>query len=256
MQIFTVGDVVSEGGIRLLEKTLRPFRKLKGIHFTIVNAENASGMGLVPEQADRIFNAGADVITLGNHAFSRREMLSYVEDEPHILRPENYTHLNPGKGCGVYTAETGERLAVVCLIGRVFMQNPVENPFFVADRVIQQLGVKITCVEMHGEATSEKSALAWYLDGRVSLVYGTHTHVQTADERILPKGTGYISDIGMTGPIDSVLGMDPASSVDRLLGVPQVKYKCAAGACMMQGALFEVDENTGHCVSVERIKLT
>lgn len=256
MLIFTVGDVVSDSGIRLLEKTLRPFKKLKGIHFTIVNAENASGMGLVPEQADRIYNAGADLITLGNHAFSRREMLSYVEDQPYILRPENYTHYNPGKGHGVYVAENGQQLAVICLIGRVFMQNQAENPFFIADRVIQKLDAKIKCVEIHGEATSEKSALAWYLDGMVSVVYGTHTHVQTADERILPKGTGYISDIGMTGPVDSVLGMDPETSVERLLGVPQIKYKPASGACMLQGALFEVDDNTGRCLSVERIRLS
>ncbi|MGI6577686.1 MAG: TIGR00282 family metallophosphoesterase [Eubacteriales bacterium] len=255
MLIFTVGDVVSEGGIRILEKKLRPFRKLKGIHFTIVNAENAAGMGLVPEQAERIFNAGADVITLGNHAFSKREMLSYVEDESYILRPENFTHHNPGKGTGVYVAENGQQLAVICLIGRVFMQNQAENPFFVADRVIQKLDTKIKCVEIHGEATSEKTALAWYLDGKVSVVYGTHTHVQTADERILPKGTGFISDLGMTGPIDSVLGMDPESSVDRLLGVPQVRYKSATGSCMLQGALFDVDDNTGRCVSVERIKM-
>ena len=255
MLIFTVGDVVSEGGVRILDKTLRPFKKLKNVDFTIVNGENTAGMGITSEQAERIYNAGADVITLGNHAFSKREMLSYVEDGRYILRPENLTHFNPGRGSGMFTAENGRRVAVLCLIGRVFMQNHAENPFFVADRSIKDFDNNIILVEIHGEATSEKAALAWYLDGRVSVVYGTHTHVQTADDRVLPKGTGFITDLGMTGPVNSILGMEPQSSVDRLLGYPQVNYKSAKGSCMLQGALFEVDDSTGRCISVERITL-
>ncbi|MGI6040171.1 MAG: YmdB family metallophosphoesterase [Clostridiales bacterium] len=255
MLIFTVGDVVAEGGIRILERTLRSFKKLKGIHFTIVNGENAAGMGITGEQAERIFNAGADVITLGNHAFSKREMLAYVEDERYILRPENLTHVNPGRGYGVFIAENGKQVGLLCLIGRVFMQNHADNPFYIADRHIEKFDTNVILVEIHGEATSEKAALAWYLDGRVSAVYGTHTHVQTADERVLPKGTGFITDLGMTGPINSILGMEPQSSVDRLLGHPQISYKSAKGPCMLQGALFEIDDNIGRCISVERITL-
>ena len=255
MLILTVGDVVSDGGIRILERTLSPFIKLKGVDFTIVNGENAAGMGITTEQAEKIYNAGADVITLGNHSFSKREMLSYVEDSRNILRPENLSHFNPGRGAGVFTAVNGKQVGVLCLIGRVFMQDFAESPFFVADKCLSKFDTNIILVEIHGEATSEKAALAWYLDGRVSIVYGTHTHVQTADERVLPKGTGFISDVGMTGPIDSILGMDPQNSVDRLLGHPRVNYKSAKGPCMMQGALFEIDDKTGKCISVERITL-
>jgi len=256
MLIFAVGDIVAEGGIKILEKTLTPFKRLKGVDFTIVNGENAAGMGMLPEHARRIYGAGADVITLGNHAFSKKEMLDYVESDRYILRPQNMTYLNPGKGCGVYETRTGSEVGVLCLMGRVFMDHNLENPFFAADRVLKEMNTRVTIVEIHGEATSEKAALAWYLDGRVSVVYGTHTHVQTADERILPQGSGFIPDIGMTGPSLSVLGMDPEISIDRLLGVPQVRYKAAAGICEIQGALFDVDENTGKCRAIERVRLS
>lgn len=255
MLIFTVGDIVAEGGLRILEKTLAAFKRVKGIGFTIVNGENAAGMGLFPEQAQRIFNAGADVITLGNHAFSRREMISYIDNDRFILRPENMSYLNPGSGHGIYDAAGGAKVGVLCLMGRVFMDSNLDSPFYSAETVLKQMSTPIIAVEIHGEATSEKTAMGWYLDGRVSMVYGTHTHVQTADERILPKGTGFISDLGMTGPTESILGMDPQSSVDRLLGAPQVRYKSASGECQIQGALFDIDDKSGRCKYVERIIL-
>jgi len=256
MLILAVGDVVAEGGLKILERVLEAFKKLKGVDFTIVNGENAAGMGMLPEHARRIYSAGADVITLGNHAFSRKEMLDYMDNDRFILRPQNMTHFNPGKGYDVFETASGLRVGVLCLMGRVFMESNLENPFFAADRILRELNTQITIVEIHGEATSEKAALGWYLDGRVSAVFGTHTHVQTADERILPQGSGFISDIGMTGPTGSVLGMDPKSSIDRLLGVPQVRYKAAIGDCELQGALFDIDEKTGRCRSIERVKLS
>lgn len=256
MLLFTVGDIVSEGGLRTLEKVLPPFRRLKGIGFTIVNGENAAGMGMLPEHAQRIYSAGADVVTLGNHAFSRREVIEYIDGDRSLLRPYNMTHFNPGRGCGVFEAASGLRVGVVCLMGRIFVDPSVDNPFFSADKALRELEADLVVAEIHGEATSEKAAVGWYLDGRVSAVFGTHTHVQTADERVLPKGTGFITDLGMTGPVDSILGMDPQSSIDRLLGVPHVRYKSAAGECRLQGALFDIDERTGKCRSVERVSLT
>lgn len=256
MLIFAVGDVVSEGGLRVLEGLLPPFKRIKGIGFTVVNGENAAGMGILPEQVSRIYSAGADVITLGNHAFSKREMLDYVDEDRTILRPANMTHLNPGKGYGLFEAANGIRIGVICLMGRIFTETNLENPFFTADKALKELAAPILLTEIHGEATSEKAAVARYLDGRVSAVFGTHTHVQTSDERILPGGTGFITDLGMTGPTDSILGMDIQSSIDRLLGAPQIRYKAATGPSEIQGALFDIDEKSGKCRSVERIILS
>ena len=256
MRIFAVGDVVSDGGLRALEKLLPPFKRLKGIGFTVVNGENAAGMGILPEHAARIYNAGADVITLGNHAFARKETLEYAEDDRTLLRPANMTHLNPGRGYGVFEASNGVRIGIFCLMGRIFTEASLESPFFTADRILKEMQAPIVLAEIHGDATSEKAAVGRYLDGRVSAVFGTHTHVQTADERIFPGGTGFITDLGMTGPIDSILGMDVKCSIDRLLGAPQIRYKAATGPCELRGALFDIDENSGKCRAVERIAIT
>lgn len=256
MLIFSIGDVVGEAGIRALENLLPAFKKMKGIDFTIVNGENADGMGILPASADRIFLAGADVITLGNHSFSRHEMLDHIDHDRYILRPANLSCFNPGNGCGVYETNSGMRIAVISLMGRIYMDSNLDNPFFAADRILTDLDADIVAVDIHAEATSEKAALARYLDGRVSLVFGTHTHVQTSDERILPLGTGFITDIGMTGPVESILGMEIQSSIDRLLGVPRVRYKAAAGKAEVQGAIFEIDSSTRRCISVERITIS
>lgn len=256
MLLLAIGDIVAENGLKFLEKTLAPYKRMMGVDFTIVNGENVQGMGLTASDAQRIYQAGADVITLGNHAFSKRDMLEYVDDDRYILRPANMTHFNPGKGYDIFETPGGLRVGVICLMGRVFMDSVLDNPFFTADRAIKEMETKITIVEIHGEATSEKGAMGWYLDGRASVVYGTHTHVQTADEQILPEGTGFITDIGMTGPTRSVLGMDPQCSIDRLLGVPQTKFKAAAGPCTMQGILFDIDSLTGRCKRAERITIS
>lgn len=256
MRIFTVGDLVSEGALRHLEKNLGAYQRFAGVQFTIVNGENVQGLGIVPQDARRILLAGADVLTLGNHAFSRREILEYIDEEPAILRPENFSSLNPGSGSRVFQATCGYSVAVLCVMGRVYSDMALESPFDTANRALKALDTPIKMVEIHGEATSEKAALAWYLDGRCSAVYGTHTHVQTADECILPKGTGFITDIGMSGPVQSILGMDVGSSIQRLMGAPAVRYKAATGPCVLRGALFEIDDRSGRCISVERVTIS
>ena len=257
MLVMAIGDVVGEGGVKLLCRVLPAFRRLRAIDFVICNGENAAGLGILPQQAEAMYAAGVDVITLGNHSYSRREARQMIEDDRYILRPANFTARNPGRGFGVYDAPRGRRVAVMNLMGRLFMDSNLENPFHTADRLLRETEEKadFTLIDMHAEATSEKLALAYYLDGRVSVVYGTHTHVPTADERVLPGGTGYITDLGMTGAVNSVLGMAPQSSIDRFLGVQGGRQRAAEGECELQGAMFSLDEKTGLCVSVERLAL-
>lgn len=253
--ILAVGDVVMEPGLRHLEKHLRQVQKLKGIDFTVVNGENASGVGLTEEQAWRIYDAGADVVTLGNHSFGKIQISNMLDDTPWILRPANYTGRAPGCGCGVYDLN-GVRIRVINLIGRCDLAWGADNPFTVADRLLQNDGdADLTLVDFHAEATSEKLAMGYYLDGRVSAMWGTHTHVPTADEHIYPKGMGYITDLGMTGPIESVLGIEPWQSVEGFLGGLPGRYKAPSGPSKMQGAIFTLDSQTGLCTTVERIDI-
>ncbi|MBQ4426251.1 MAG: YmdB family metallophosphoesterase [Oscillospiraceae bacterium] len=256
VNILAIGDVFGENGLDFLSKKLRAFKKLKNIAFTVVNGENASVVGITPVQADAIFDAGADVITLGNHTFSRQNIIPYLDDNRYILRPDNLSPLSSGTGHRVYDAPFGEVL-VINLIGRVGMDLQSENPFFRADKLIKENPARIVLVDMHAEATSEKAALAWYLDGRVSAVWGTHTHVQTSDAAVLPHGTGFITDLGMTGPALSILGVKPEQSISRFLGEPRrQQYMPASGARKMEGAIFEIDEKTGKCLSVEAVRIT
>ena len=229
--ILAVGDVVMEPGLRHLERHLRPLQKWKAIDFTVVNGENAAGVGLTAEQAERIYDAGADVVTLGNHAFGKSQIADFLEDAPWLLRPANYTGRAPGRGCGIYD------------LGRVRI------------RVLEEGEADFTLVDFHAEATSEKLAMSYYLDGRVSALWGTHTHVPTADERVCPKGTGYITDLGMTGVIESVLGIDPRQSVEGFLGGLPGRYRAPEGPAKLQGAIFTLDSATGLCTAVERIDI-
>ena len=192
--ILAVGDVVMEPGLRHLERHLRPLQKWKAIDFTVVNGENAAGVGLTRDQAERIYDAGADVVTLGNHAFGKSQIADFLEDAPWLLRPANYTGRAPGRGCGVYDLG-GVRIRVLNLIGRCDLAWGADNPFTAADRLLERDAADFTLVDFHAEATSEKLAMGYYLDGRVSALWGTHTHVPTADERVCPKGTGYITDL-------------------------------------------------------------
>lgn len=254
MNILAIGDVVGKTGIDILFAKLRSFKRLKNIEFTIVNGENANGRGLTVRQANEIFDAGADVITLGNHAFGMREIAPFLDENEYILRPANFAPQLPGRGCAVY--EVGRfRICVMNLIGRCMMDFGPDNPFLAADRLLAAYPADFTIIDFHAQATSEKLALGYYLDGRVSAVFGTHTHVQTADERVNPKGTGYITDVGMTGPCVSVLGVRPEQSIAFFRGDLAPRFETAAGECMIAGAIFDLDEKTGLCRSVERVQI-
>ena len=251
--LLAIGDVTGEGGLKHLCRHLRSFRQLKNVDFVVCNGENAAGVGILPRQAEDLFAAGVDVITLGNHSWGRSQIIDYAEENRYLLRPANYAVRAPGVGYRVY--DMGRvSIGVMNLIGRCGLEFHADNPFLTADKLLKG-GEKptFTVVDFHAEATSEKLALGYYLDGRVSALWGTHTHVPTADERVMPKGTGYITDLGMTGAIESVLGLVPECSIDRFLGGVTGKYREAEGECKMQGALFTLDSDTGLCVDVERV---
>ncbi len=252
--ILAVGDVVGEPGLRHLEKVLRPLQKLKNISFTVVNGENASGVGLTRDQAERMRDAGADAVTLGNHAFGKPQIAGLLDDAFWLLRPANYSGRAPGHGCELFDLG-GVRIRVVNLIGRCDLAWGADNPFTLAERLLERGGAEFTLVDFHAEATSEKLAMGYYLDGRVSALWGTHTHVPTADERVFPKGTGYITDLGMTGAVESVLGIEPWQSVESFLGGLPGRYRQPEGPCKMQGAIFTLDSGTGLCASVERVDI-
>ena len=255
MNVLAVGDVVGEQGLAFLEQHLRSVQKLHGVHFTVVNGENASGVGILPRQAQAIFDAGADVITLGNHTWNRLQIADYLEENPYILRPANYTNRVPGRGWGVYEGPRGLRIGVLNLIGRCEMDCNFDNPFTVASRILRDMDADVVLVDFHAEATSEKGAMAWYLDGRVQAVWGTHTHVPTADCQILPKGTGFVTDLGMTGPKRSVLGIRPEHSINLFLGGLPRRYEEAEGNCKLNACLFTIDTEKKRCVEVRRADL-
>ena len=251
-RILAVGDVTA-GGLQFLRRRLPKLLRQREIDFCVVNGENASLVGITPEQAEAIFSAGANIITLGNHAFNRREIVPYIARTPELLRPANQPPQQPGQGWGVFETPFGD-VAVVNLIGRCGMDFTPDNPFLLVERILPRLQTRLICVEIHAEATSEKQAMAWMLDGRVSAVWGTHTHVQTADEEILPNGTGRITDLGMTGPCRSILGVKPELSIKKLRGDLTGRYEPADGPCRLEGCIFTVDDRSGRCVGVERVK--
>lgn len=254
-KVLAVGDITGESGVAFLRRHLGRLKQEKGIDFAVVNAENAAGNGLLPAQAEDIFAAGADVITLGNHTFGKMQIAHFLEENPYILRPANYTGRAPGKGWGVYDCGRVQ-VGVLNLIGRCGLDFNAENPFTTADRVLKNADKPtFVLVDLHAQATSEKLAMSYYLDGRVSALWGTHTHVPTADEHVCPKGTGYITDLGMTGPRESVLGIRPEQSVEFFLGGLPGRYRTAEGACKLQGAIFTLDSGTGLCVGVERMEV-
>ena len=252
--ILAIGDVVGEEGLAHLARRLRSLKKLKDVHFTVVNGENASLTGILPRQVEELYQAGADVVTLGNHAFGKLQLTGRMEEDPYLLRPANYTGRMPGRGWGVYPCGHIE-VGVLNLIGRCGMDFNADNPFTAAARLLDGDRPLFTLVDFHAEATSEKLAMGYYLDGKVSALWGTHTHVPTADGQILPCGTGYISDLGMTGPIHSVLGIKPEQSIEKFLGGLPGWYQAAEGPCKMQGAIFSLDSGTGLCVDVEQIDI-
>ncbi len=257
MRILTVGDVCGTVGCDFLLKTLPKLKSDNRIDVCIVNGENsADGNGITPHSADMLYAAGADVITGGNHSMRRREIFERLDSDPFLLRPENMHTTGTGKGYA--ELDLGfKQIAVINLAGRVYMPE-AEDPFDTADRLVAKAtdrGINIILVDFHAEATAEKKALAYYLDGRVSAVFGTHTHVPTADEHILPCDTGYISDIGMTGPDNSILGVKPELSIAKIKDGTPVKFELADGQCRLQGCIFEIDNKSGKTVSVERIDI-
>ncbi|MBR3554871.1 MAG: YmdB family metallophosphoesterase [Oscillospiraceae bacterium] len=254
MNILAVGDVVNESGLAFLRKKLRGLQRLVGADFTVVNGENAAGTGILPRQADEILDAGADVVTLGNHAFRRKEICPYLDDSPYILRPLNLAPQVPGRGWGEYDSPMGP-VMVVNLIGRCGMDFGPDNPFLAVERLLKEHAPRFVLIDFHAEATSEKLAMAYLLDGRVSALWGTHTHVQTSDGAVFPKGTGYITDLGMTGPALSVLGVKAEQSIRMFMGDPYVPFSGAPGPAKLECAVFTLDDATGLCTEVRALRI-
>jgi metallophosphoesterase (TIGR00282 family) len=256
VRILFIGDVVGKGGRRAIADLL-PKLMGEGVDFIIANGENASGgMGITPQIAEQLLDMGVNCITSGNHIWRKKEVIPFLEKEPRLLRPANYPPGAPGRGGGIYTIANGTKVGVLNLEGRIFMQ-PLESPFKTAEEQVSSLRreAQVIIVDFHAEATSEKMALGWFLDGEVSAVLGTHTHVQTADERVLPGGTAYITDVGMTGPSDSVIGIKKEIALERFLTMLPNKFEPATGKIELQGAIVEVDEGTGLSIGIRRVKM-
>ncbi len=251
-KVLAVGDVVGNPGMDKVCKSLRWLKRKTDADFVVVNGENAAVVGITPNQAEDIFDAGADVITLGNHTYAKRDIVPYMEDNSRILRPLNYAPQAPGNGYGVYETKAGP-VAVIDLQGRVNMDYTPDNPFLQVEKILKELDTKLIFVELHAEATSEKLAMGYMLDGRISALWGTHTHVPTADAQVLPKGTGYVTDLGMTGPKHSVLGIRPDLSIAKFKGDLPERYRWAEGPTKMEAVLFTIDSQTGLCKTVERV---
>lgn len=256
MNILAIGDVVGSVGCEFLRKKLPSLKKLKAIDLVIANGENsADGNGITPTSAEHLFSSGVDVITNGNHTFRRREIYDFLdENEDVILRPLNMPKSAPGKGYTI--VDTGRtQVMIINLMGTVYMEN-LKCPFETLEEIMKNESLpKIKMVDFHAEATGEKRALAFFADGKISALFGTHTHVQTADEGVLPQGTGYISDLGMTGVIHSALGVKPELVIKKFRTKMPVRFDNATGDCKMDCALFEIDENSGLCKNIERISI-
>ena len=254
MKILAVGDLVGNAGVSKLKKELKNICEQENIDFVIVNGENAGeGMGITQRNFNDLLEEKIDVITMGNHTWGKKDIFKFI-DHPKLLRPANYTKGIVGKGYNIYRCND-KKIAVINLIGRVDVNVLSENPFIVAKEIIEKIkhDVDIIAIDFHAEATAEKIAMARYLDGEVTLLYGTHTHVQTADETVLKKGTGYITDIGMTGPKESVIGMDMDASIKRFVTTLPERYKIATGECMLNSVVFEIDDNTNKVSNIYRI---
>lgn len=255
MNILFLGDIVGSPGRRAVEQLLDRLIDRYFIDLVVGNGENASGgIGITPPIADQLLNMGIDLLTSGNHIWKHRDILPYLEETDRLLRPANYPPGTPGQGYTVLETALGEKAAVINLEGRVFM-NPLECPFRTADHVLSMIpaDIKVILVDIHAEATSEKLAMGWYLDGRVSAVLGTHTHVQTADERLLPQGTAYITDVGMTGPINSVIGMKTEVILERFLTQRPQSFKVASQNIQVQGVVLKFDRQ-GRCQEIIRLQ--
>ena len=255
MKILIVGDVIGNAGRKALTRYLDEVRQEHGIDYTIINVENlAGGFGVTRKTLDEVDRLGVDVMSSGNHIWDKKEVFDLLGDEPRLLRPHNYPPGCPGTGVHVGEGPGGVRVAVLNLQGRVFMP-PIDCPFRAADRALEEIGdtADVVIVDLHAEATSEKVAMGWHLDGRAAAVVGTHTHIPTADERVLPGGTAYLTDLGMTGPYDSVIGVDKRVIVGRFLNALPARFETAKGDVRLCGAVVEVDPATGKALSIRRV---
>jgi 2',3'-cyclic-nucleotide 2'-phosphodiesterase len=256
MKILMAGDIVGAPGRRAFAQAVARLKQAGKVDFAVANAENAAGgKGLSGALAEELFAAGADVLTLGDHTWDQKEIVPYLEREPRVVRPANFAPACPGHGCVTVEGPGKVRVTVISLVGRVFMNN-YDCPFRTADALLKKepdLG-RIVLVDLHAEATSEKIIMGRYLDGRVSAVVGTHTHVQTSDETLLPKGTAFITDLGMTGAKDSALGRDLASVTQMMLTGMPAKFEVAQNDCVLEGVIVDVDERTGRASGIKRLR--
>ena len=258
MKILCIGDVCGRIGREMLFRYVEELKYQKSIDFVIANTENSShGRGMTRSVYDEITRAGVDAFTLGNHAWNAKEIIPILENEDNVIRPANFSSACPGRGSMLLRTKDGIRIGVINLIGQVYMDR-ADSPFDAALREVEKLKAQtdIIIVDFHAEATSEKEAMGYFLDGKVSAIFGTHTHVQTADNKILPEGTGYITDLGMSGPDESVLGMNRHVIVNKFVtGMPQ-KFEIATGKGRFCGCIFSIDEKSGKCIDTERIYIT
>jgi metallophosphoesterase (TIGR00282 family) len=259
-RVLLIGDVIGKPGRQAVEQLLPGLRQERGIDFATANGENlAGGMGLTATTAEALFAAGVDVITSGNHIWDKREIYAYLETSDRVLRPHNYgTRDVPGRGWGIYDALDGSHVAVINLQGRTYMQ-PIDNPFTDADALLDETSAPepmppIRIVDFHCEITSEKNAMGLHLDGRVSAVVGTHTHVVTGDERVLPGGTAYLTDLGMTGPVWSVIGFDPKTVLPRFINALPTRFEVGDGPVVFNAAQVDIDPATGRALQIERVQ--
>lgn len=253
-KVLYIGDIVGAPGRRIFSRLIPQLRKDWKLDAVIANAENAAaGRGLTPALAEELFSAGADLLTLGDHAWDQKEIIPYLVRESRLIRPANFAPDCPGKGWSVLDLPGGQRVAALSLIGRVFMP-PADCPFRTADAMLKQIPCSLVFAEIHAEATSEKIALGRHLDGRVTALVGTHTHVQTSDETVLPGGTAYLTDLGMTGPKDSVLGRDVQSVLKKFINGMPSKFEIAEEDVALEGALITADPATGRAVAIKRVR--
>jgi metallophosphoesterase (TIGR00282 family) len=258
IRLLCVGDVVGSPGRRAIANLVPELITSADVGCTIVNAENvASGSGITPNLYDKLIKSGVNLITLGDHIYRRREIIPVLESSSQIVRPANLPPTAPGREFAIFETSSGYAVAIVSLLGRLYMKTQVDCPFRAVERVLAKIPdhVRVVVVDMHAEATSEKIAMGWFLDGKVSLLFGTHTHVPTADERILPGGTGYITDVGMTGPYDSILGRQKESVLQALVTAVPTRFDVAEHDVRLSGIVADIDTETGHCISIERVCL-
>jgi 2',3'-cyclic-nucleotide 2'-phosphodiesterase len=258
MRVLILGDVMGRPARRAVRALMPSLVKEKNIDLAIANAENAAGgMGVDVKSAGELFSAGVHVLTSGNHIWKKKEIFPYLDTQPHLIRPANYPDGAPGRGWCEWRSQSGHRALVINIQGRVFMPSHVDDPFRCVDAILREHGrySPVVIVDMHAEATSEKNAMGWYLDGRASIVFGTHTHIQTADERILPKGTAYITDLGLCGPFDSVIGMEKENVISGFISQLPRKFEVAEDNVVLQGIIVDIEEQNGKARAIQRLRL-